>query len=239
MVFKVTFKDVMAMLIETFITKKITDTTLSYQPKKKFSDVVEYIRAGKMGKSMVGRATRDTDTGYLFEYEYAGDGVRFSNGGYQVTINHIGEKIISLKVHSKTEGSSWDAKEKLNGIEKKLPDFDAGEVADVPVAPAEDYSEKTLAELVDVLDKKVKELGKNPGLATLNAVADVKNAISDKVDEKPIAERAPYSQSLTNLTMYIDALKMQMNSPLANPTQFVSTYIPQMNAAIADLAAKA
>ena len=73
-------------------------------------------------------------------------------------------------------------------------------------------------------------------MTNLNVLAEIRDAMSGIVDEKPLAERAPFKKTISMITTYIDALKMQMNSALANPTQFVNMYVPQMATSLSELA---
>lgn len=232
---KITFKDKFVGTIEKLSSKKCSEITLSISPNKKLSDVVAYIRKGKFGKSMAGRVVRDTDTGYLFEYEYCNNGKNLSEGGYKFTINHIGEQIISIKLYYKNPGASWDAKSLLNKMEKKLPEVKGPKVA-VEEIPQVNYAEKNLSDLVDEFDKKLQEFKKQATLSVLSELENIKNIMSDKVGEKPLKERGAFEKPLSNITIYIDALKMQMNSRMANPTQFVNMYVPQMSTALAEIA---
>ena len=128
-------------------------------------------------------------------------------------------------------------KSNLNDFEKKVPDIPAGEVVIAEVVPPVDYSVKELNELVDIFDKKLTAFSKNAMASELGELIKIKDCMSDKINLKPLAERAPFTKAIGNLTTYLDALNMQMSSPLANTIQFVSVYVPQMQTAIAELAA--
>ena len=234
MAFKITFGEKISGIIALF-TNKQTEVTLSYSPKKKFSDIVEYVRSGKFGKSLAGRAVRDTDSGYLFEYEYYNDGKSTSKGGYKVTVSHVGEKVNELKLRYRNPGAALTAKDILNKLDKVLPDYVAP-TGQEEVVSAIDYSAKTLSELVDTFDKNLQEFKKNPTISALNDLDNINKAMSNKVGEKPLAERGAFEKPISNITMYIDALKMQMSSAMANPTQFVNMYAPQMSSALSELA---
>ena len=153
-----------------------------------------------------------------------------------VTINHVGEKVNSVQLYLRKVSATVDCKFMLNKMEEKIPQIPAGEVVSEEVAPKEDYTAKSLSELVDAFDKKLKEFKKDSSINNLNILAEIKDAMSDKVSEKPLAERAPFEKPISMITTYIDALKMQMNSALANPTQFVNMYVPQMATALSELA---
>ena len=124
---KVSFKEKFVGVIE-MLTNKNSEVTLSFKSKKKFSDVVEYIRTGKFGKSMAGRVSKDTDSGYMYQYEYFNDGHGMSKGGYKFTISHIGETINELKFYNVGPAAAWGAKSALSKLEKELPDFSETEV---------------------------------------------------------------------------------------------------------------
>jgi hypothetical protein len=230
MAFKLTIKD----WISFFFSKNPTDATLSISPNKKFSDVKAYVEKGKFGKTIAGRITRQTDNGFIYYYEY----VENNQAKYRVTINHAGEKIKTLELFSSRPGALAYIKNCLNQLEKTIPDIPQGEtVSDaVEVVPVEDYSGKELNELVDIFDKKLNDFKKKATVPVLEDLDRIKNSMSDKVNLKPIAERAPFNKALGNITTYIEALKMQMSSSLANPTQFVAMYIPQIETSLGELA---
>jgi hypothetical protein len=231
MAFKLTLKD----WISFFLSKEPTEATLSISPNKKFSGVKGYIEQGKFGKTIAGRITRQTDNGYIYYYEY----YMHDKSNYRVTINHVGEKVNKIELYMRCPGALPYVKNALNQLEKNVPDIPAGESVDttVEVAPIEDYSDKELNELVDIFDKKLNSFKKNTALKELEALDRVKNAISEKVNLKPLAERAPFNKAIGNMSTYIDALKMQMSSPLANHMQFANVYIPQIETALSELAA--
>lgn len=224
-------KDMLMWIIESFITHKKSEITISSTPKKKFSDVAAYIKENKIGKSLAGQTVTNTDNGYIFKYEYNFGGDRKTY--YVVTIQHRGENILSLELNFKCEGAAYTAKDALKRLEKKIPDFEGAPAEEIPVV---DYSSNSLKELVDIFDKKLQVFSKAPSLSTLSELENIKNAMNDKVNEKPLGERATFSKPIGNIAMYIDALKMQLGNSAFNPTQFVGTYVPQISAALAELA---
>ena len=223
-------KDLVMWIIESFITHKKSEITLSSDMNKKFSDVATYARENKIANSIAGKTVKNTDSGYVFTYEY-----NFGNDSYYIlTVKHRGENILSTELHFNIEGAAYTAKNALKKMEKALPDFAGEPVEKIKVV---DYSSNTLNELVDIFDKKLQEFSKNPGNASLADLDNIKNTMNDKVNEMPIAERAPFGKPLANIGMYIDALKTQFSMNALNPTQFVSTYVPQISASLAELAA--
>ena len=68
----------------------------------------------------------------------------------------------------------------------------------------------------------------------LNKLDKIKEAISDKINLKPLAERGKFNKPLSEISMYLEALKPQMSLP--NPAQFVGIYAPKMEAALGELA---
>ena len=224
-------KDFVMYIIES-ITKKPSEITISSDMKKKFSDVAKYARENKIGKSLAGNTTINTDNGYVFTYEY--DFGCGKGRSYSLTVNHRGENIISMDLNVKYEGAAYMAKDALKRMDQALPDFAGAPVEEIKVV---DYSSNTLKELVDIFDKKLQEFSKKPGNSSLAELDNLKSTMSDKVNEKPLAERAPFSKPLSNIGMYIDALKTQFKMSPENPTQFVSTYVPQISASLSELAA--
>ena len=72
-------------------------------------------------------------------------------------------------------------------------------------------------------------------MQSLNELDKIKEAMSDKISLKPLAQRGKFNKPLSDISMYIEALKTQMLLP--NPTQFVGTYLPKMEAGLGELAA--
>ena len=145
MAFKLTLKD----WISIFVCKQSSESTLSITPNKKFSDVKEYIEAGKFGKSLVGKITRQTDTGLIYRYEYDCGGLRNT---YRVTVKHRGEKVDSLELYKNCPAALAISKSNLNDFEKKVPDIPEGEAVSAEVvaeevAVLEDYAAKNLNEI--------------------------------------------------------------------------------------------
>jgi len=218
-------------VVESFITNKISRATVSYNGKKKFSDVVAYIKSGKFGTDIGSRVLRETDNGTIFNYEYD-----FGKGcSFRVTICHRGEVIKSMEYERNCRGAIFTVKNHLNTMDEALEDFEGEAVDAVEVIEVKkvDYSVNTLNELVDIFDKKLQELSKNPTVAVVSEIADIKNAMNDKINEKPVAERAPFKKPIGDMGMFIDALSMQVS---AGSTQFVGTYVPQIETALSELA---
>ena len=224
------FKDTFIMLVETLITHNISAYTASCTPKKKFSDLVDYTRKNKFGKSLAGNACEDIDTGYYFTYEYnfGGDGRQY----YRVEIKHRGENVLNLILEYHVEGASFEAKRLIAKMEKSLPDFESEPVEEITET---NYSSNALPELVELFDKNLNEFSKKPSASTLAPLNQLQAAINEKINELPLAQRAPYATPLSNIGMYLDALKMQINTGVGG-TQFVGTYVPQITKALAELA---
>lgn len=225
------FKDTLIWIIESFITHNVSRYTVSCTPKKKFSDLVEYTRKNEFGKSLAGNTRKDTDTGHYFTYEYnfGGDGSR----RYEVRIKHTGEIVHNLELEYRDEGAACVAKDAIARMEKKLPDYEGNVAEEVPVVS---YSANTLSELIALFDKNLNEFAKNPSASTFSPLLQLKASINDKINELPLAQRAPYGAPLSNIQMYLDALKMQINTGVGG-TQFVGTYVPQIATSLAELAA--
>ncbi|MBR6737742.1 MAG: hypothetical protein IKL82_05215 [Clostridia bacterium] len=229
---EITFMEKVMGIMEKFVTKNISRSTISYKGSKKFSDVVEYVRAKKFGTDITASVIRDTDNGMMFVYELDfGRG----NGRYTITIHHRGETITDMTYFRECRGAVLTIKSDLNKMDKELPDYEpkAEEEVVVVEVPTVDYSKKDLKKLVDIFDEKLQELESAPSSATLQEIVNIKKAISDKINKKPVAERAPYKKPLADMGMYIDALNMQFS---AGSTQFVGTYVPQIATALAELA---
>lgn len=227
MAFKTTLKD----WISIFFSKENTESTLSITVNKKFSDVKAYIEGGKFGSSMMGKVTKQTDNGFIYRYEYD-----FGNRTYyRVTVNHVGEKVNSLELYKYCQAALAISKGNLNDFEKKVPDIAVGEVVAEQVLPEIDYSSKELNELVELFDEKLNTFKKNANAQNLSELDKIKEVMNDKINLKPLAQRGAFSKPLGDISMYIEALKMQMNGP--NPAQFVGMYAPKMVASLGEIAA--
>lgn len=226
MAFKFTLKD----WISFFLAKNITEATLSIEVNKKFSDVKAYIEGGKFGSSLMGKTTRQTDNGLIYYYEYdMGQGK-----SYRATVNHRGERAARVELFYRAPGALPLVKNCLNNFEKKVEDIPKDEVVSTEVKPEIDYSAKELNELVDLFDKNLMEFKKNSNMQNLNQLDSIKEAMSDKINLKPLAKRGKFNKPLSDISMYIEALKTQMILP--NPAQFVGTYVPMMEAALGEIA---
>lgn len=229
-------KDFIISIIETFTKKQSTYTT-SYKGKKKFSDVAEYVRSGKLlGKSLRGNATIDTDMGSIFHYKYLYNGTDTAAGYYEITIQHLDEAILSMEITCRAEGSAYSTKKQIAKMEADLKDV---EIKTEPVvqAPKMDWSAKELPEILDALDKKISEFSANACAATFNEILPIKEALDTKINAIPLAERGKFSSPVSNLNMYINTLKTQLSNPMIDVKQFVGTYVPQMQSALAEIAA--
>ena len=230
-------KDYIFYLIES-ITGKMSIYTGSCKPKKKFSDVAQYVREAKLfGNSLIGRAVVDTDTGVLFTYRYYYDGKSEAKGFYEVNVQHVGEIIQSMQIKLKNCGAAYMTQQVIAKMEATLEDFGGKAEPVAAEAPQEDYSEKDFAELLEIIDQKIQAFGANANTATFNEIVPVKNAIEAKVNAISLAERGAYSKPMSNLNMYVNTLKTQLANPMIDVNQFVGTYVPQMQAAVAELMA--
>ena len=229
-------KDFIICIIENLTNKQSTYTT-SYKGKKSFSDVAEYVRAGKLlGKTMRGNASIDTDIGSIFRYKYLNNGIDSTDGYYEITIQHMGNVIISMQITNQTVGAAYDTKRRIAAMEKDIKDFE-GKAEPVKQAPKIDWSAKELPEILDELDKKISEFSANACVTTFNEMLTVKEALDSKINALPLAERGKFSSAISNLTMYINTIKTQFANPMIDVKRFVGTYVPQMQSALAEIAA--
>ncbi|MBQ8291870.1 MAG: hypothetical protein IJX88_05135 [Clostridia bacterium] len=227
MAFKTTLKD----WISIFFAKESTESTLSIAVNKKFSEVKAYIENGKFGSSLSGKMTRQTDNGFIYRYEYdLGQGKY-----YRVTVDHRGEKATKVELFKRCPAALAISKGNLNDFEKKVADIPEDEVVVEEVKPEVDYAAKELNELVDLFDENLNVFKKNATIQNLNQLDKIKEAMSDKINLKPLAQRGNFNKPLGEISMYIEALKMQMTGP--NPMQFVGIYVPKMEAMLGELAA--
>lgn len=228
-------KDYVFYWIEALLGKKSTYTG-SCNPKKKFSDVAKYIREGKfLGKSTGGQVSVDSDTLSMFTYKYLFNGKNDQSGYYDITIYHFNEQIKSMEIKYYNAGAAYMTKQAIAKMEAALEDFE-GTTEKANETPKVDYSGKELLELLEIIDAKVQNFSKNANFATLNEIVPVKEAIEAKINEIPLAKRGAFSSPMSNLNMYITTLKTQFSNPMIDVKQFVGTYVPQMQAAIAELA---
>ena len=86
------------------------------------------------------------------------------------------------------------------------------------------------------MDAKIQNFAKNACVNTFNEILPVKEAIEAKINAMPLANRGAFASPLSNLNMYITTLKTQFSNPMIDVKQFVGTYVPQMQTAIAEMA---
>ena len=228
-------KDFIFHIIET-LTKKKSTYTASSNCKKKFSDVAAYVRENKLlGKSLAGRVVADMDSGAMFQYKYS-YGSRGDDGYYEVTIYHFGQAIQSMEVKLYESGAAYLVKKALATMDKELEDF-AGKQENIEEAPKVDYSVNTMCELVDLLDKAISAFGSTPSVATFNDIATIKEALDKKISDIPLAERAPYSKPMSNISMFVDSIRTQLQIPGYDIKNSAATYVSQMQSALAEFAA--
>ena len=229
-------KDYIFYWIEALTGKRSTYTG-SCQPKKKFSDVAKYVREFKLlGQSTGGQVSIDTDTGTIFNYKYLFNGKDDSSGYYEVTVYHFGELIKSMEIKYHNPGAAYMTKNAIAKMENALEDFEA-KAEEVKSVPKVDYSGKELPALLEIMDRKIQDFAANTTLATFNEIVLVKDAIDAKINAISLAERGKFSAPMSSLNMYMNTLKTQLANPMIDVKQFVGTYVPQMQAAIAELAA--
>lgn len=229
-------KEFIMYLIESLSNKQSKYTT-SFQTKKKFSDVASYIREFKfMGKSLAGRVVADSDNGRIFRFEYHFGANKSVAGYYEIMIAHYNEVISEFQVTQMNSGAAYMTKKSIQEMEAKLPDFE-GTAEPVKEQPKVDYTTKTFSELLEIMDAKIQEFAANANSSTFAEIIPVKEAMDVLVNKIPLAQRGAYNTPMSNLNMYISALKTQLSNPMIDASQFVGTYVPQMQSALAQLAA--
>ncbi len=228
-------KDFIFHIIETLTKKKSTYTT-SNNCKKKFSDVAAYVRENKLlGKSLAGRVVSDMDSGAMFQYKYS-YGSRGDDGYYEVTVYHFGQVIQSMEVKLYESGAAYLVKKALATMNKELEDFD-GKQENIEESPKVDYSVNTMGELIDLLDKAISAFGATPSAATFKDISEIKEALDKKISDIPLAERAPYTKAMSNMNMFIESIRTQLNIPGYDIKNSAGTYVSQMQTSLAELAA--
>lgn len=229
-------KDYVFYVFEAF-TKRRSTYTGSCQTNKKFSDVAQYIREFKfLGSSLLGQTNIDTDMNSIFHFKYLSNGKDTREDYYEIKITHYGEAIQSMQITVFGAGAAYKTKEAIAIMESKLKDFDGNDEVVEP-APAVDYSGNELPELLDIMDKKLQAFAANANTSTLDELVSVKDAIETKINAIPLAERGKFSSPMSQLNMFINTLKTQFANPMLDATQFVGTYVPQMQASLAEIAA--
>lgn len=232
----------------TYIIEAITGKNSSYQksfkPNKKFSDVVKMVRDFKLFEtSMKGKVMKDVDTGKAFVFSYDCAGGQGGAAWFDIKIVHHGEKIEYMEFDYFCGGAHHCVNKAIEKIEKTLEDYTSEDsveatIAKEPIVEKEDYSGKTLAELVDIMDKELQSFAKSADKASFETVVAVKEAIEASINEKPLAERGAFSSAISNLNMYVSAIKTQFTIPGANVSTFLGTYIPQMQQSIIEISSK-
>ena len=130
------------------ITHNYTKYTGSCKPNKKFSDVADYIRSGKILKILGGRVSQDNEIGSFWLYDYG-------NSEYQlnIKIQHSGEFINNMEATIRCMGSEYAYVSMIERMMKSLPDYtptEAEKTAPVKTVEKEDYSKYNYLELLDL-----------------------------------------------------------------------------------------
>ena len=133
-----------------------------------------------------------------------------------------------------TEGVAYTFKQYTQKMEKEVKDFDSEEQA--VGQPDGDCSDKEMLEILEILDKKISEFGSDANATTFDEVLSVKGILDKKINAIPLAKRGRYSEQLSTLNLYINALKIQLAIPGVGVGQFAGTYVPQMRASVAKMA---
>ena len=133
-----------------------------------------------------------------------------------------------------TEGVACTFKQYTQKMEKEVKDFDSEEQA--VGQPDGDCSDKEMLEILEILDKKISEFGSDANATTFDEVLSVKEILDKKINAIPLAKRGRYSEQLSTLNLYINALKIQLAIPGVGVGQFAGTYVPQMRASVAKMA---
>ena len=222
--------------IIAILTHNVSEYTGSYTPKKKYSDVKNYISGNNFVKSSTGRVRKNVELGNTWTYEYVAANDSWE---YRFTIKHFGEFIESMVIYSRTEGAEYVQKDAMKLLDKKVPDCEVepAKTEEIKV-PTEDYSKKTDSELLDIFDKKVTEFGKNPCAETFAPVQAIRDELGSRIDAKPLSERGKYSKYISDMDMFIPSIKTQLNMP--NGAMVVASsagmYVGKIKEAISGLA---
>ena len=216
-----------------------SDFTKSYEVKKKFSDVAKYVRSKDfMGHSIAGQAKKDSDLGTMWIYEYncAGSSGREASR-FKVSIQHYQESIISMEISLHSNLPEYELDKAMEKLQKTLPDYEP-EVKELPKIEKIDYSKFSIAELLDQFDKATATFGENPNEITFAPMVEIRKAIGNQIDAKPLAKRGKYGNALKNIDMYISTIKTQLSSPATAALigQFVGNYVAEIRSSIGELA---
>ena len=227
--------DKIRMWYETWTGRQTTHAT-SFTTNKKFSDVANYVREGKFMKrpDVKGQVATDRDSLTAFTYEYL---YHNSTPYFKVRIEHSGEKIKRIDTTLRHSGAAWWTKEAIRKLENDLEDYDgtSQEASNPTQVKKIDYSEKTLSDLLEIMDTMLQEFSANASATSFSNIISVKDAMDKKINAMSLAEKSKFSAPLSNLNMYINTIKTQMSIPGISVSQFTGTYIPQMQAAISEM----
>lgn len=216
-----------------------SDFTKSYEVNKKFSDVANYVRSKDfLGHSIAGQVKKDSDIGTTWNYEYNTSGSSGREAArWKVKIQHYQESIISMEVFLHGNLPEYELDNAMEKLQKALPDYEP-EVKELPKIEKIDYSKFSLAELLDQFDKATATFGEDPNEATFTPMREIRKAIGDQIDAKPLAERGKYGNALKNVDMYISTIKTQLSNPATAEliSQFVDNYVSQIRGSIGELA---
>lgn len=181
---------------------------------------------------------KDVCQGCNYIIERGFDDINNSNK-FTATISFFGKVATQVRIDIQTsnprETVDWLFKE----LDQAVKDCEkpAQQQAAAPVV--EDYSQSSLPELLDIFDAKVKMLGAMPNMANLMVVKNVRLAIGTKIDALPLAERGKFTKATGNIDTYLGTINTQLSNPMtANMiSQFIGTYISQIQGSISEIAA--
>ena len=213
--------------------------TIDWVPEKKFSELSAWLR--KLYRpGLVGKVIADRDVGgaWIYDYDHAS-----STSGWRVSfrVRHTGDYATHMTVEYHGKGASCQAKGIIRGAEKAIKPYEKKEKAEeAPAVAVEtvDYKAFNINGLVEKMDVAVKEFGKAPSAATFAPIPQIKAAIEEKIDDMPLAKRAPFTKAMADMGLYVQAITTQLSMPMVDVSAFAGTYVPQMKAAIAAMAAE-
>jgi|GEM_PF-2894179 len=203
-----------------YVRKHLTKTLSVYHTKLKIYEDVDYRTWHHIVKHT------DDKANIIEEMEFS---VMHYNGVvYQ----------IDVKVHSACPDKVFAEFKKA--LDKNVKDSPTAVSAPaVAPAPQEDYSQKTIPELVTLLSKAVKNFGANITKENFLQVKNIKTALEDKVEDSTSPAKAKYLSHLSKMDLFISTLSTQYANPaMARSVPTVAgTYVSQMKAEIAEMQA--
>lgn len=226
-----------------FLGKGGTRYTIDWTPEKKYSDLTALIRKRYHNDTLGGRVSTDNEGSQGLEYEYTRRVGNAPSWTIHFLVSRVGDYATRVQVEYMGPGAAYNAKQFILDADKRLetverPAQDEKAAPAEPTVPEVDYSAMDMGALVSEMSTAVREFGKAPSGATFAPIPKIKDAIEEKIDGMPAAKAAVFNKAMADMGLYVQAISVQLSTPMVNIATFAGTYVAQMKAAVSAMAAE-